>query len=281
MQLKIGHTFFKLITSLGYIVDSYAQIPLSFETSTQGNILTLCNMETPILPLSIKANQDFIKKLGSVCDLIYTDYICENNERIISDLSSYVSLLYSDINIATVLNFGAYLINEIQTRGKIKTKYAEAAFAQLFQCVNKHIENSDLNTSDIALDYLCTLKALKTGIIDEPQNEQQTLIDRAKEYICLHYNEPISLSTIADALEVTPSYLSNLFHKTLGEPYSKYVTRIRMEQALLILKNNPGEKIYNVAAMTGFVSTKHFISVFKKHYGMSPTNYLANDRTCL
>lgn len=48
----------------------------------------------------------------------------------------------------------------------------------------------------------------------------------------------------------------------------------RMEQAARLLKENPGEKIYKIAERTGFVSSKHFISVFKKYYGTTPSAYV-------
>jgi AraC-like DNA-binding protein len=47
-----------------------------------------------------------------------------------------------------------------------------------------------------------------------------------------------------------------------------------MEQAILLLKSNPNEKIYKVAERTGFVSAKHFNSVFKKFYGLTPTEFI-------
>lgn len=103
-----------------------------------------------------------------------------------------------------------------------------------------------------------------------------SLPERACAYICAHYSEPISLALVADLLEVTPSYLSDLFHKSVGESYSKYVLRIRMEAATRMLCANPSGKIYEIAKKTGFISPKHFHYVFKKFYGMTPNEYLQN-----
>lgn len=47
-----------------------------------------------------------------------------------------------------------------------------------------------------------------------------------------------------------------------------------MEQAAKLLKQNPDIHVYTVAEKTGFVSVKHFITVFKKYYGTTPTGYL-------
>lgn len=109
-----------------------------------------------------------------------------------------------------------------------------------------------------------------------PSPDTGSLPERACAYICAHYSEPISLALVADLLEVTPSYLSDLFHRSVGESYSKYVMRIRMEAATRMLCANPNGKIYEIAKKTGFISPKHFHYVFKKFYGITPNEYLQN-----
>ena len=104
------------------------------------------------------------------------------------------------------------------------------------------------------------------------------VIKMAKEYINQHFCESISLSEVADYCNVNSSYLSNLFHKQLGISYSKYLMQIRMECAVAYLKDSPETKIYEIGEKLGFVSTKHFISVFKKYYGVSPTTYQKEQR---
>ncbi len=54
--------------------------------------------------------------------------------------------------------------------------------------------------------------------------------------------------------------------------------QIRIERAAAYLKDSPETKIYEIGEKLGFVSTKHFISVFKKYYGVSPTTYQKEQR---
>ncbi|WP_321003849.1 helix-turn-helix transcriptional regulator [Eisenbergiella porci] len=105
-------------------------------------------------------------------------------------------------------------------------------------------------------------------------SESQQIAENARKYILSHYQEQISLSQIAEEIGVNSCYLSDIFHKYMGEPYSRYLLRIRMEQAARLLKENPGEKVYKIAERTGFVSSKHFIAVFKKYYGTTPSAYV-------
>lgn len=107
----------------------------------------------------------------------------------------------------------------------------------------------------------------------DKSDEQSQLSQRAAKYISDHYAEAISQADVAEALGITPAYLSSIFHEEKGESYSKFLTRIRMTQAALLLKSNRDLTIQSIAEMTGYVSDKHFISVFKKFFGTTPNEY--------
>lgn len=99
------------------------------------------------------------------------------------------------------------------------------------------------------------------------------IVDKAKQYIHLHYAKPISLALIAEEIGVSPNYLSTLFHNKVGESYIKYLTGIRMENAINYMKSNPNIKIYKIAEKVGYVNVKHFSYVFKQYFSISPGEY--------
>jgi YesN/AraC family two-component response regulator len=108
----------------------------------------------------------------------------------------------------------------------------------------------------------------------EPESGHR-LVKKAVEYIHAHYSEPISLEIIADILGITPNYLSELFHKNTGESYSKYVTRVRMERAVALMRACPDMKIYQIAERIGYTTNKHFSTAFKRHFNCTPGEYAA------
>ncbi|MEA4914702.1 MAG: response regulator [Christensenella sp.] len=107
----------------------------------------------------------------------------------------------------------------------------------------------------------------------ETDREHKLLAERAASYITTHFTEPITQTDVAEALGITPAYLSSVFHEEKGESYTKFLTRLRMMQAALLLKSNPGMTIQSVAEQAGYASDKHFISVFKKYFGTTPNEY--------
>lgn len=110
-----------------------------------------------------------------------------------------------------------------------------------------------------------------TSLVEE--NESSILVQRAREYIQTNYSKPISLNEVASALDVNPAYLSSIFKSERGEPYSKYLLRLRMERASLLLRTHTAAKISDIAYEVGYLSVKHFDSAFKKYYGVTPSIY--------
>ena len=104
---------------------------------------------------------------------------------------------------------------------------------------------------------------------EQPQNMQQCM----EKYIADHLSEPLTLDTVAEAFSITPVYLSSWFKKNLGVNFLNYISAARMERAgeLLCQPNPP--KIYEVALAVGIDNTATFIRQFKKHTGLTPSQY--------
>ncbi len=143
---------------------------------------------------------------------------------------------------------------------------ASAPVPYQYYAIHKNEIRADTFRNLIIEAFLQTMKR-KNQDFDTP------LIQQAVEFIKLHYQENISLSDVARECNVTSSYLSDLFHKEMHLPYSKYLTQLRMEQAKLLLDTYDSIKIYDVAQKIGYTSSKHFIKVFKQFYGISPALY--------
>lgn len=99
------------------------------------------------------------------------------------------------------------------------------------------------------------------------------LVQRARTYIRAHFTEPLSLNEVANTLAVNPAYLSSIFKSERGESYSKFILRLRMERSALLLRTYSVGKVNDIAPEVGYSSTKHFYTVFKDYFGMTPNEY--------
>lgn len=105
------------------------------------------------------------------------------------------------------------------------------------------------------------------------QNETKTdLLKPAIEYMKSHQNENITLSKMAALCHISPSYFSRLFNKQMGEGFSNYLNRQKVNYSKSVLEKT-NRSISEIALEAGFSDAAHFIRTFKKYEGVTPARY--------
>lgn len=84
-----------------------------------------------------------------------------------------------------------------------------------------------------------------------------------------------SLQGAADALFVSPQYLSRAFHREVGDTFGAYLSRKRLKEAMRLLQD-ADLKMYEIAQKTGYSSQHYFSNAFKRGLGVSPAEYRKN-----
>lgn len=97
-------------------------------------------------------------------------------------------------------------------------------------------------------------------------------VRKALEYLYQHYAEDISLSVIAESVGLSENYFSNLFKQETGENLVTFINRVRIENAMKLLKNQ-SMKVYEVAEAVGYHNATYLSTMFKKVTGMSISDY--------
>ncbi|WP_138494698.1 response regulator transcription factor [Paenibacillus pinistramenti] len=100
----------------------------------------------------------------------------------------------------------------------------------------------------------------------------ETAIDIALDYINEHYNEDLSLERVASVVFLNPVYFSQLFKQKTGQGYKEYVISLRLEHAKKLLQN-PSFRLAEIAEQIGYQDMRHFTQVFRKKFGLTPTEY--------
>lgn len=98
------------------------------------------------------------------------------------------------------------------------------------------------------------------------------MIQQVMSYVIECIGSEITLQSAAELVHVHPNYLSQLFKKETGKTFSQYVREIRLIKAKKLLQETK-LKVYDVARISGYVSDKHFIRIFKQEEGMTPKQY--------
>lgn len=98
-------------------------------------------------------------------------------------------------------------------------------------------------------------------------------IRRAKSYVTLHFAEPsLGLVEAAAHAGLSPAHFSHVFAASTGTTFTRYVQRIRIDQARQLLKSSE-KTASEVCFACGFNSLPHFIRVFKSLEGTTPSRF--------
>jgi two-component system response regulator YesN len=114
--------------------------------------------------------------------------------------------------------------------------------------------------------------ALFALIGNEEQSRNERLVSAIKHYIRSHLDAEMTLTSIANNVNYSSSYISRVFNQTAQISISAYINNARVEKAKELLQQT-NENVQEVAQKTGFVTPQYFAIVFKKNVGISPREY--------
>ncbi len=123
-------------------------------------------------------------------------------------------------------------------------------------------------------EFLFLLYSLKDQdcYVPNVENGIKEKIYTITNYIHTHYQEDLSLSSLADTFYISSYYLSHQFKEITSYTVVQYIQLTRLKNAQYLLLNS-NMKITQIAEATGFSSFSQFNRVFRKFCGMSPSDY--------
>ena len=89
-------------------------------------------------------------------------------------------------------------------------------------------------------------------------------------YIREHPTGDVSMKEMAELCRLSPSYFSRLFNRELGESFVTYVNRKKVERAKELLRDT-NHSISQISGEVGYQNVSHFIDVFKRMEGVTPS----------
>ena len=108
---------------------------------------------------------------------------------------------------------------------------------------------------------------------DANSDEYQRRICRAIDYISAHLADCPSIAEISRAAPFSSFHFQQLFRALTSESVGEFTRRLRLEQAAHRLTYGSGDDITGLAYDLGFSSSQNFAKAFKKHFGVTPTEY--------
>jgi len=108
------------------------------------------------------------------------------------------------------------------------------------------------------------------------RNENE-IIQRAQQYISAHIREKLSVPSVARSIDISPSYLTALFHKHLQIAPGEYIRRIKLQESKQMIRE-ASMNFTEIASALQYSTVHHFSRQFKEKFGITPSEYAKSVR---
>ena len=181
---------------------------------------------------------------------------------------------FDSASITSILFLYYILMDILQSSSKVIEELGGDAKEVLAEFIDiGSLLNDDYGTESI--------KSLLASVLDKviefrdqaAGSKYREVIVKAQEYIRANFSDKdISLHSVAKEVNISPNHFSTIFSQETGETFIGYITRIRLEQAMVLLKTTQ-LRTSDVGYEVGYNDTNYFSYVFKKKMGMTPKEF--------
>lgn len=151
----------------------------------------------------------------------------------------------------------------------VKSSGLGAAIEDFYSLVAQDTPNKELLSLSKLIQLLSLLDGL-CGAVDAPP-QKESLLHQVLRYLNEHCAENISIAQVAEVFHITPSYLAHWFKRRTGLSPWNYVILRRLQRANDLIAQ--GVSAEDACYRVGFDNYANFFRLYKKHTGMSPSEF--------
>ncbi len=141
------------------------------------------------------------------------------------------------------------MIQELQLRRKCYQQILGVTLCQLFLDISRHLRETKQVGSEIP-----------------------NMVEEATKYFNENYNKPISVEEYAQNHQMTACWFIKNFRKITKSTPTQYIISLRITAAISLMQNTD-YNIKEIAETVGYDNPLYFSRLFKKHTGVSPSEY--------
>jgi len=195
-----------------------------------------------------------------------------DTESAIASLNELLAaLLFSNQDNLKYIQLRALELAALLSRTTKDTGFGESAIPHINSPFIRQIKNSK-TFEELADSLLLLVKHIAATIAPFRGLPHAAAMRKAERYIQKNFTRKILLSEIASVAGLSAPYFSTIFREEMGENFSTYLNRLRVEKAkrMLLETNIP---LSEIAAACCFEDQSWFSRLFKSFTGTSPGKF--------
>ena len=223
--------------------------------------------------------------LHSVCD--GQDVLLKQGDIVIYGPNQW-HMQYADIGVAPRYVTLSFDLDGADITPLLNRKFtAPQQAVTLLQQMLREQERMDSYSNDMIISQLNMLLLILLRACENPTggklqtsnavHSENEIIRQAQIFISGHIREKLSVPLVARQVDVSPSYLTALFHKNLQISPGEYIRRIKLQESKQMIREND-LNFTEIAAALQYSTVHHFSRQFKEKFGITPTEYAKSVR---
>ena len=156
-----------------------------------------------------------------------------------------------------------------------------AAWSEHAAAIEREFDQPRDGSTEAALAHLTLLLVsaarISFDIGDDLRLRSEPLLATVFEFIEQHYDEPISLATVAATVGLTPGHLTTVVRRKTGRSVGRWITERRMGEARRLLRETD-LSVEAVATRTGYRHPSFFIKHFRRGHTVTPAAWRRTTR---
>jgi AraC-like DNA-binding protein len=155
-------------------------------------------------------------------------------------------------------------------------KGADAYLAKPFDMDELHMVINNLINKNLRLKGKYSGSQQQKDKIEDKvvKGNDEVLMERIMKAINDHLSDSdFNVEVLTSEVGISRAQLHRKMKEMTGLPVSEFIRNIRLEQAVRLLKEQK-VNVTQVAYAVGFSNLAHFSTVFRKQFGVSPTEYI-------
>lgn len=156
----------------------------------------------------------------------------------------------------------------------------------LLQQILREYDNADVLSGDMILSYLSLILMHLKRLSDAPAqalksphciSNENEIVRRAQQFISANVRNRLNVPMVAENTDVSPSYLTALFHKHLQISPGEYIRRIKLQESKLMIREG-NLNFTEISQALQYSTIHHFSRQFKEKFGITPSQYAKSIR---
>ena len=274
-----AHILFAIFNAFGETIFHSGE-NFSFENiadSSIANVSDILNVSIPTeqenVSFKIKQLEDIYQAENKLLTIVskgmihQTEFFTDNIERMTYMMEQRLPDSIRNLkNYCIILNT---LLRKAAEKGSVHPFHIDkisSAYARKIELINS-AENGKKLQKEMIRKYCLMVRNFSMKQYALPVQKVMIHIDS-------QLSADLSLTAMANMLQINASYLSALFKKETGVTLTEYVNKKRIDHAILLL-NSSDAQIQTIAQHCGITDVNYFTKLFKKQVGKTPKEYRA------